>query len=44
MKSGKYLTREQKRAAQRRRANALGIGIILALLAAGALIGRFLIP
>lgn len=37
---GKHLTREQKRALQRRRANAVGIAVIAALLTIGFLTGR----
>ncbi len=40
MRYGKHLTREQKRAAQRRRANLLGISVIIALLALGFVAGR----
>lgn len=37
---GKHLTREQKRAIQRHRANAIGIAVIAALLTIGFIAGR----
>ena len=38
-KTGKHLTRAERRLIQRRRANLIGISIIVALVAAGAALG-----
>ncbi len=42
MRYGKHLTREQRRAFQRRQADLLGVGVILAVVALGFAVGRMI--